>query len=251
MQPTFLPSLQKLTRYDNSGEGFFFFKNLPIKWVRIVGVVVAIDDFANLRAYTIDDSSGACIEAIISVTAGPKPAGSNATTGDESAASEPPVGLTGPAPTPYDHIDVGCVVDVKGALSMFRDEKQIKVEKMLAVKGTSDEIKLWEKRAKFRAEVLSKPWVLEDKTIRRCRREAERSAAEEEKRTKRLKALVRGKKTSTLPARDGRRSEAASTTESKTTSKDKSKRRAERRDMADDVARLLADSEGKYSALGV
>ena len=208
------------------------------------------DDFANLRAYTIDDSSGACIEAIISVTARPKPAGSNATTGDESAASEPPVGLTGPAPTPYDHIDVGCVVDVKGALSMFRDEKQIKVEKMLAVKGTSDEIKLWEKRAKFRSEVLNKPWVLEDKTIRRCRREAERSAAEEEKKTKRLKALARGKKTWTQPARDGRRSEAA-TTASKTTSKDKSKRRAERRDMADDVARLLADSEGKYSALGV
>jgi endo-1,3(4)-beta-glucanase len=218
--------------------------------VRIIGVVVAIDDFANLRAYTIDDSSGACIEAIISVTARPKPAEGSATAGNESTASGPPIGLTGPPPTPYDHIDVGCVVDVKGALSMFRDEKQIKVEKMLVVKGTNDEVKLWEKRARFREEVLGKPWMLEDKTIRRCRREAERSAAEGEKKAKMLKDLAKGK-TSTLPARDGRRREAVSTTASKTSSKDKSKRRAERRDVADDVARLLSNSEGKYSALGV
>lgn len=241
-----------------TGEGFYFYKNLPIKWVRIVGVVVAIDDFANLRAYTIDDSSGACIEAIISVSPPPKPASAATGTDDASAAaatgSGPPVGLNGPPTTPYDHIDVGDVVDVKGALSEFRDEQQIKVEKMLSVKGTNGEVALWEKRAKFRADVLDTPWVLDDKAIRKCRREAERSAAEEAKKAQRLKSIAGGK-ISTLNTKGSRRTGEPATAAASATGKDKAKgkgkTRAERRQMADDVAKLLANSDGKYSALGI
>lgn len=76
---------------------------------------------------------------------------------------------------PYPDIDVGAIVDVKGKLTIFREEMQIKIEKMVGLKSTEQEIALWEKRRKFRREVLEKPWVLRDKDIRRCRREAERS----------------------------------------------------------------------------
>ncbi|RDA88085.1 hypothetical protein CP532_5291 [Ophiocordyceps camponoti-leonardi (nom. inval.)] len=110
-----------------------------------VGVVVAVDDFASRRVYTVDDSSGACIEAL------PSEHGRD------------------------DNIDVGSVVDVKGCLSLFRDEKQIKIERIKRLRTTADELVLWEKRAKFRHEVLDRPWVLDRAEIRRCRKEAERS----------------------------------------------------------------------------
>ncbi|RCI16179.1 hypothetical protein L249_2753 [Ophiocordyceps polyrhachis-furcata BCC 54312] len=110
-----------------------------------VGVVVAVDDFASRRVYTVDDSSGACIEAL------PSEHGRD------------------------DGIDVGSVVDVKGCLSLFRDEKQIKIERIKRLRTTADELVLWEKRAKFRRDVLDRPWVLERAEIRRCRKEAERS----------------------------------------------------------------------------
>ncbi|RDA93880.1 hypothetical protein CP533_4515 [Ophiocordyceps camponoti-saundersi (nom. inval.)] len=126
-------------------ENFFFHGNLPIRWVRVVGVVVAVDDFASRRVYTVDDSSGACIEAL--------PGGQEQD----------------------DDIDVGSVVDVKGGLSLFRDEKQIKIERIKRLRTTADELVLWERRAKFRRDVLDRPWVLERVEIRRCRREAERS----------------------------------------------------------------------------
>ncbi len=137
----------------------------------------------------------------------------------------------------------------------FRDEHQIKVEKMLEVKGTNGEVALWEKRAKFRAEVLETPWVLDDKAIRRCRREAERSAADDEKKAKRLKAIAGGKM-STLNAKKGGNARettmgTAATGAAKDAVKGKGKTREERKQMADDVAKLLANADGKYSALGV
>ena len=45
------------------GQNIYFYLNHPIRFVRIVGVVVAIDDI-NLKysALTLDDGSGATVE---------------------------------------------------------------------------------------------------------------------------------------------------------------------------------------------
>ncbi|EWG38714.1 hypothetical protein FVEG_01868 [Fusarium verticillioides 7600] len=180
--------IHDLGQYEGfEGENFYFYRNLPIKWVRIVGLVVAIDEFASRRVYTIDDSSGACIECIISI---PISGGdeNRATTGDavpKKADIDPPQ-----IPDPFPNIDVGCVVDVKGGLSTFRDERQLTIEKMTKVRGTAQEVALWEKRVKFKSEVLEKPWVLRSSEIRRCRKEAERSEEEAERKRKRIKAKV-------------------------------------------------------------
>ncbi|PVH79178.1 hypothetical protein DL98DRAFT_655590 [Cadophora sp. DSE1049] len=40
----------------------YHFNNHPVKWVRITGVVVAVDEFKGKRVFTVDDSSGMCIE---------------------------------------------------------------------------------------------------------------------------------------------------------------------------------------------
>lgn len=212
------------------GEGLFFYRNLPIKWVRVVGVVVAIDEFFGLRAYTVDDSSGACIEAIIALPA-PAP----------TATTEATVAPVGPI-TPFDHVDVGSVVDVKGALSVFREAKQIKVEKMACLRGTTEEVKLWGKRSTFLREVLQKPWTLDDKTVRRCRKDAERSEAEELRKRSRMKAAAAAASASRKARnhpRQARTREEAGEQQGRPTS-DK-----------DEPLDILAESKGKYSALGL
>ncbi|KPM35538.1 hypothetical protein AK830_g11043 [Neonectria ditissima] len=173
------------------GENFYFYKNLPIKWVRIVGVVVAIDEYAGRRIYTVDDSSGACIECTIGA---PAPVREDAAKKDEKKPAKKVADIDPPATsTPYEDIRVGSVVDVKGGVSIFRDEKQINIEKMAALRSTAQEVALWEKRTKLRAEVLDKPWVLRRRDIRRCGQEAEQSEEKAERKRKRLKVMIEGR----------------------------------------------------------
>lgn len=218
----------------------YFHRNLPIKWVRIVGVVVAVDEFAGRRAFTIDDSSGACIEALIPLTTAPKTASNESDAAVTAAAAAAPVGPLAQPVTPYDHIDVGAVVDVKGALTTFRDAKQLQVEKMTALRGTAAEMKLWAKRAAFRRDVLDAPWILPERTVRRCRKEAERTEAEaERRRRRRLQAASasgsRAGKAKAAP-RDGNAA---------------GERRREPTREREDVIEVVAGAKGSYNALGL
>lgn len=179
-----------LTLY--SGEEFYFYERLPIKWVRIVGVVVAIDDYASRRAYTIDDSTGACIEVIENLkmasaaTHAPAQGAAGTIAGSSLGLSKLPVPPQ--RISAYPTVDIGTVVDVKGKLSEFREEMQIIVHKMSTVRCTQDEVALWEKREKFRREVLDQPWVLRSREIRRAKREAEQDEERQEKKRARLRA---------------------------------------------------------------
>ncbi|KAL6865849.1 hypothetical protein ACO1O0_001948 [Amphichorda felina] len=189
---------------QHSGQDFFFYKNLPIRWTRIVGIVVAIDDFAGRRVFTIDDSSGVCIKTITTYTPPPEPQNAAGASKDLAARvkatgqshDQPAKDVSDKQPVhkqqslPYEEIDVGAVVDVKGKLTTFRNEVQIKIEKMVCLKSTAQEVTLWEKRARFRRDVLDPPWVLRDKDVRRCRKEAERSEEETERKRRRIKAAV-------------------------------------------------------------
>ncbi|KAF5546820.1 ob-fold nucleic acid [Fusarium napiforme] len=229
--------IHDLGQYEGfEGENFYFYRNLPIKWVRIVGLVVAIDEFASRRVYTIDDSSGACIECIISIPISGEDE-SRATKGDaapKKADIDPPQ-----VPDPFPNIDVGCVVDVKGGLSTFRDERQLTIEKMTKVRGTAQEVTLWEKRAKFKSEVLEKPWVLRSSEIRRCRKEAERSEEEAERKRKRIKAKVE-------PQASKQTSKSAGHTEQPI------RQQKPHKEMRLDLRQILEQGgRGKYDALGL
>lgn len=159
---------------------------MPIKWVRIVGIVVAIDDFPGRRIYTVDDSSGACIECVVAL---------KTPSSDARAPAPATNGLLGNRPQPQPpadcvDVDVGSVIDIKGGLTTFREEKQIKIEKVKILKSTEQEVALWERRAQFRNEVLLPPWVLSEKQIRRCRKEEMKETgddAEEKKKRRREK----------------------------------------------------------------
>lgn len=216
------------------GQEFYFHRNLPIRWVRIVGVVVAIDDFAGRRVFTIDDSSEVCIESVTTYTPPPNPDkaveantktvgasdGQSATDGAKQQQQQQQL-----PQLPYEEIDVGAVVDVKGKLTTFRGEMQITIEKMAHLKGTAQEVTLWEKRAKFRRDVLDQPWTLTDREVRRCRKEAERSVTDAERKKKRIKeAVARATSHGDKPWETGREPERSEAERSETDAERKKER---------------------------
>lgn len=151
-------TIERLTTHPGfAGQDVFFHRNLPLRWVRITGMVVAVDEFPHRRIYTIDDSDGLCIECVADIS--------------KLESHEP--AKPAPATVPKD-VDVGSVVDVKGGLALFRGNKQIKIEKMTVLRSTDEEVVLWEKAMQFMVDVLDKPWKLTDREVRRCRKEAER-----------------------------------------------------------------------------
>lgn len=221
--------------------------------MRIVGVVVAIDEFAGRRIFTVDDSSGKNIEAIVPITqpvattTQARAATASAGRQIRSVAIQIKETTTLSLPqgsSPYADINVGSVVDVKGLLSTFRSECQIKIEKMVCVKATNQEVALWEKRSKFRREVLDKPWMLREKDVRKCRKEAERSEAETERKRERLKAITRAtnSKTTFRPR------------EEKPLATTSSREKGDSRDLwTSDVNEIIRGgaAAGKFSALGL
>ncbi|KAG6214267.1 hypothetical protein E4U50_000489 [Claviceps purpurea] len=233
------------------GENFFFHKNLPIKWARIVGCVVAIDEFSGRHVFTLDDSSGKCIEAwIFDSSHAPEPASavaSEAAAAKENKSAKDTMRKDLVASPAYSEIDIGHVIDVKGSLCSFRGEMQIKIEKFSSVKGTAQEMMLWKKRSKFQRDVLDKPWVLDAKIIRRCRKEAEASSLSEKRREKRhhasAKSALKGKESAEPP-----RAQVPETGQSR--KKEKKQTSAE---VAAQLKQLILDGsvKGKYGALGL
>ncbi|KAI1078098.1 hypothetical protein F5B20DRAFT_242426 [Whalleya microplaca] len=165
----------------------FFLLNHPIRWVRVVGVVVAIDEYYGRRIYTVDDSTGECIECSLDT---PKPvdAGCHDSAGKAAATDATSTTSTddtkGTAPEVASDIDVGMVVEVRGSLKLFREQKQIKIQKLQQVRSTNQEVQFWDKIRDFRTSILSRPWILGEKEVRRCKRQYNADVDAEEKRKK-------------------------------------------------------------------
>ncbi|KIN04870.1 hypothetical protein OIDMADRAFT_142682 [Oidiodendron maius Zn] len=180
-------ALESLGMYDN-GKEIYYYGNHPIKWVRITGVIVAIDEFSTRRVYTIDDSSGVCIECTCPAPppqslALPPPLNQDAdgrptTSTNQNCESASAKRLYTPsveAPlVPWDEIDVGMVVKVKGKPNTFRAVKQVDIVKIELMRSTEQEVRCWNEVLAFRKEVLRVPWVVSQEAENRFRRRAER-----------------------------------------------------------------------------
>lgn len=171
-----------------AGKEIYYHGNHPIKWVRITGVIVAIDEFSTRRIYTIDDSSGVCIECTCPA---PPPQslalpphlnqgvdGRPTTSTNQNCESASAKRLSTPsveAPlVPWDEIDVGMVVKVKGKPNTFRAVKQVDIVKIELMRSTEQEVRCWNEVLAFRKEVLRVPWVVSQEAENRFRRRAER-----------------------------------------------------------------------------
>jgi hypothetical protein len=174
----------------------FHYGNHPVKWVRVTGVIVAVDEYAGRNVYTVDDSSGMCIECVcVAPTPPPKtetmvPAhlnqiallnqAANAETKKDVGNGDTDRGKEKTAPSvqdpnvPWEEMDVGVVVKVKGRVGDFWKQKQVEVVKVEVLRSTDVEVRCWNEVMDFKRDVLGKAWVVSTEEEERCRRVRER-----------------------------------------------------------------------------
>ncbi|KAL5353689.1 hypothetical protein ACLOAV_001729 [Pseudogymnoascus australis] len=140
-------ALREVAEYE--GQGIYFHLNHPIKWVRLTGIIVAMDEFYNRICITIDDGSGATIEATY----------------------DPMVSPDGPK---LRGVDVGAVVKVKGGIKEFRGVRQVAMKAVAVLGDTRAEVGAWregEEERRCREEAEGEKWRVEEEERRRRRRE--------------------------------------------------------------------------------
>ncbi len=139
--------------------------------MRVSGVVVAIDERETKHFYMIDDGSGATIECVVRVPPRSAASGNPAAAATANAKANGDAASTLPlidAP-----VDVGHVLDIKGSVGTFRGNKQVRAEKIAHLRSTEQEVVFWEKVTQLKRDVLSEPWILDPREVRKCRREEE------------------------------------------------------------------------------
>ncbi|KAF2468644.1 uncharacterized protein BDR25DRAFT_290439 [Lindgomyces ingoldianus] len=154
----------------------YFNLNYPIRYVCIVGTVVAIDDI-NLKytVLTIDDGSGATVEVkIVRLTPdiyNSVESPSNTTIGNVNV-----IVRTGCFEVTVDHqqVDIGSVIKAKCTISEFRGMKQLEIKRVWIVPTTNEEVQAWAETAAFKREVLSKPWHLTSAEHKKIKKEIKR-----------------------------------------------------------------------------
>lgn len=156
------------------GRRLYHHGNHQIMWVRLSGIIVGIDEYPGRTIITLDDSSGMCIEC---TALSPKP---NVSTKPAVSQKPDPVKKeekrTGPTVAkpkiPWENMDVGVAVIIKGGVSSFRSQKQVAIVKVEVLKSTDQEVNFWNNALGFRQNVLSVPWVVTKKEEDKCMREA-------------------------------------------------------------------------------
>ncbi|KAL4938511.1 hypothetical protein BDV06DRAFT_225915 [Aspergillus oleicola] len=197
--------IHRLTRRPEFGEqGLFFYQNHPIRFVNVLGVIVARFDVPRRTILTIDDSSGGTVDVVVlkndvatapatvstipSAKAKPNPE----TTKEADEAKETHLTSTTHEPISIAPLIPGKVFQIKGTLSIFRSIIQINLERFFPVPDTKAEMRFVEARTRFLVDVLSNPWILEDGEIEALRKQADEEGMRVEEEQARLKK--RGRK---------------------------------------------------------
>lgn len=151
---------------DFAGQDVWFWLNHPIQYFQIVGLVVQIDSVAKGRytLITIDDGSGVNMEVKLERKAPWREGEAKWTENThtegvdvfEDLGGLPLVLLNGKK------VEVGEVMQVKGKLTIFRQEKQLVVKRLRRVTDTNEEAVWWSRMADWKRTTLSKPWVISE-----------------------------------------------------------------------------------------
>lgn len=170
-------------RSEFEGPDLWFYLNHPVKYVRVVGIVVAYDDlekriditrivfpplfsphnFLSLTKRLVDDGSGRLINLIV---------WKDPLKGEKRKL--PLEDLKG--------IHLYSVIKAKGNVGEFRGTKQLVLRRVSVLRDTNDEVDAWGEAADFKETVLSKPWTLSQDFICEEKRKLERATEVEERR---------------------------------------------------------------------
>ena len=172
------------------GQNIYFHLNHPIRYVRLVGMVVDVEVKSNKYILiTLDDSSGACIE--IKTEFRNIKEDDHAEYPSNSAVDTVDVHVNLGIPTIHVNkkpIDIGTIIKAKGTLDSFRNTRQLKLERAWIVSDTNEEAKAWSETAQWRRDVLSKPWVLSKNERDGIDEQLKRDATREREKSRKRKA---------------------------------------------------------------
>lgn len=178
------------------GQGIFFYQNHPIRYVSVVGLIVARTDVPRRTILTLDDSSGATVDIVVLKNENANANANNTNTNTSSQHSSSHITTTNQTPldTTALRSGTGQIIKIKGTLSHFRTRMQIQLERYFVVGDTASEMRFVDQRARFLVEVLSVPWVLGEEEIRllgvRADEEEERVELERRRGERRRRKVV-------------------------------------------------------------
>ncbi|KAL7267364.1 hypothetical protein RUND412_010053 [Rhizina undulata] len=128
------------------GQNVWFWDNHPIRWVRVVGVVIKFEDYEKRVLITVDDGSGHLLKLISWKTVLP----------DFRRA---PADLTGVTPN--------SVIKAMGTIDKYQDMKQLKLIAVTVLKSTNEEEAARKSMTEFKKNILLKPWIVPQDVIER------------------------------------------------------------------------------------
>lgn len=144
------------------GQHIYFHLNHPIHFVRLVGLLSYVEIKAGrYLLLTLDDGSGACIE--VKTTLRERKAGDHAEYPSNTLVDNVDVHVELGLPAlriNNEPVEIGTVIKAKGTIDTFRNTRQLKLERIWVVKDTNEEVKAWAETAKWKRDVLSRPWNL-------------------------------------------------------------------------------------------
>lgn len=103
----------------------------------------------------VDDGSGEIVEIVV-----------------WKDGSRPPGSMIGPQAN-LTGVKLHSTVKVKGTISEFRGVKQLNPRIVVPLRGTRDEVTAWHELIKFRKEVLARPWMVDERIVRKAKRRHE------------------------------------------------------------------------------
>lgn len=144
--------------------------------MRLTGVIVAIDEFQGWRVYSLDDSSGACIECSCAAPPSSPPAPDsliglsdrNAKDAAQKVSPDPDPNL------PLASINVGTVVKIKGGVGVYREQKRIEIKRIQILGCTDEEVRCWDEVYAFLRDVVGQEWKVSEEEQKSCLRRWER-----------------------------------------------------------------------------
>jgi hypothetical protein len=147
-----------------TGQNVYFHLNHPIRFVYLVAPIVAIQDIPNTKffIFTLDDSSGSCIDVKIERKDPAKfDVDSTSNTTVPNLDIDVAFGYDSEIKIDGQIVDIASVVKVKCTIGSFRGVKQLELKRCSFIKDTTEEVAAWGSMAQFKRDVLSGPWILD------------------------------------------------------------------------------------------
>ena len=132
----------------------------------------------------LDDGSGSTVELKVTRSSVTATAGTASSESKDGLLTDVP-GLVIQTPRPgvlnlfssAIPLCIGTVVKAKGTLCTFRGGRQISLCRLSVIRDTEEEAIAWAELAKFRSEILLRPWFLAPKKVRDLRERQQRELA--------------------------------------------------------------------------